>query len=81
MNDTGYQPISCAFHDVLEANATMRKPVQIRFRGDDGGVQERHAIVKDVFAREGSEFVALSTGETVRLDRLIGVDQARLADF
>ena len=81
MNTTGYQPISCEFHDVLEANATLRKAVQIRFRDDDGGEQERLAIVKDVFAREGSEFVALSTGETVRLDRLIGVDKATLADF
>lgn len=81
MNTTGYQPISCEFHDVLEANATLRKPVEIRYRDDEGGVQERLAIVKDVFARDGSEFVVLSTGETVRLDRLIGVDKARLADF
>ncbi|MBZ2209540.1 hypothetical protein [Massilia soli] len=81
MAATGYQPISCEFHDVLEANATLRKPVQIRFRDDGGGVQERLAAVKDIFARDGSEFVALSTGETVRLDRLIAVDQARLAEF
>jgi Rho-binding antiterminator len=81
MSDTGYTPISCEFHDVLEANATLRKPVQIRFRDDAGAVQERLAVVQDVFAREGSEFVALSTGDTVRLDRLLGVDSAKLADF
>ena len=81
MNTTGYQPISCEFHDVLEANATLRKPVQIRYRDEEGGVHERLAVVMDVFALDGSEFVALSTGETVRLDRLIGVDNATLAEF
>ena len=81
MNTTGYQPISCEFHDVLEANATVRRPVQIRYRDEEGGVHERLAVVMDVFALDGSEFVALSTGETVRLDRLIGVDNATLAEF
>ena len=81
MNASRYQPISCEFHDVLEANATLRKAVQIRFRDGAGAVQQRLAFVKDVFAREGSEFAALSTGETVRLDRLISVDTATLADF
>lgn len=78
---SGYDPISCEFHDLLEAHATTRKQAQIRFRDGGGAVQDRRAAIVDVFAREGAEYISLSTGETVRLDQLIVVDNARLADF
>ena len=73
-----YVPISCEFHDVLEAHAMTRKRVQLRFRDIGGNVQERVASLTDVFSREGSEYVSISTGETVRLDRLISVGSERL---
>ena len=43
--------------------------------------QQRDAVIKDVLAREGADYVALSSGETVRMDRLVEVDGYRLADF
>ncbi|MGA0612868.1 hypothetical protein [Caldimonas sp. KR1-144] len=76
-----YQPISCEFHDVLEAHATVRQPVAIRFRDADGGEQRRVATITDVFARAGAEYLSVSGGETLRLDQLIEVGDARLADF
>ena len=31
---TGYSPINCEFHDLLEDLATLRKPAQISFRDE-----------------------------------------------
>jgi Rho-binding antiterminator len=78
---SSYHPISCEFHDLLEVNATVRKPVQIRFRDEEGVLQIRSAVISDVYARKGIEFLTTSTGETMRLDRLVEVDGAKLADF
>ena len=75
-----YQPISCDLYDVLEAFAVAKKLVQIRFRDAEGVVQRRCAAIRDLFSREGSEFLLTSTGETFRIDRLVMVDEFRLAD-
>ena len=72
-----YHPIACDFHDLLEALATARKPAVILFLDAEGTVQQRTAILTDVWAREGAEYLSTSTGETVRLDRLVAVDGAR----
>jgi len=76
-----YLPINCEFHDLLEALATTRKPAQIGFRDADGAVQRRTAAITDVFARDGAEYLSMSTGETLRLDQLVEVDGENLADY
>jgi Rho-binding antiterminator len=73
--------ISCAFHDLLEAHVTARKPVQVCFRDGAGAVQACSGVITDMFARSGAEYLSLSTGETLRLDQLIEVDCAKLADY
>ena len=74
-NVSPYQPIDCEFHDRLEAAALVRRPARIRFRDADGNARERTAAIADVFARNGEEFAALSTGETVRLDRILAIGE------
>jgi Rho-binding antiterminator len=80
-NPSKYYPISCEFHDLLETHATARKLAQIRFRDGEGAVQLRSAAIIDVFARAGAEYLSMSTGETLRLDQLIEVDDAKLAEY
>ncbi|HEY5802620.1 MAG TPA: hypothetical protein VIT90_02855 [Lysobacter sp.] len=75
-----YHPINCEFHDRLEDLATLRKRARIGFRDERGAEQHRDAVITDVFARNGEEFLVMSTGETLRLDRLVDVDGVRLAD-
>ncbi|NGZ87940.1 hypothetical protein [Duganella aceris] len=72
-----YVPISCEFHDRLEDLATLRRPAAVRYV-DQGVVLQREAIIKDVFARGGVEYLALDSGELLRLDQLIEVDGSRL---
>lgn len=74
-----YHPVSCEFHDVLEALATTRRRTQIRFNGSDGLPQQRDAVIQDVFSREGAEYIVISSGETLRLDQLVAVDGAQAA--
>jgi Rho-binding antiterminator len=76
-----YHPISCEFHDLLEAHATTRRPTKISFFGDDGAHEQRSATITDVFSRNSVEYLVTSTGETVRLDRLVAIGDARLADY
>ncbi|GLC90805.1 hypothetical protein Tamer19_02130 [Cupriavidus sp. TA19] len=76
-----YSPISCEFHDRLEDLATLRKRTSVSYLDDNGVLQHRNATVKDVFNRGGAEYVLLSSGETVRLDRLVEVDGNKLSDY
>ena len=76
-----YKPISCDFHDVLESLATSRKPAKVRFLDNEGALQHRSAVIQDVYSRDHAEYVSLSSGEVVRLDRLIAVDREKLAEY
>jgi len=72
-----YVPISCEFHDILEAVITKNKNVQIRFYDTTGALQERNTTLLDVYARSGTEYLETAARETIRLDRLVAVDQER----
>ncbi|MDP2369119.1 hypothetical protein [Rhodoferax sp.] len=69
-----YRPINCEFHDVLESCATLRKTVHIESVLPNGTRQSRHAVIADVFSKEGAEYLILDDGEIIRLDALIRVD-------
>jgi Rho-binding antiterminator len=76
-----YKPIGCDFHDLLEAVATTRRSVSLRFLDEQGSLQHRNAGILDVYSRGGAEFVTITTGETVRLDRLVAMDNAKRVDY
>ncbi|MBP0628289.1 hypothetical protein [Cupriavidus sp. AcVe19-1a] len=77
---TPYIPISCEFHDRLEALATVRRPAVIRYRDHEGAAQQVTATITDIFSRERAEFVSLSSGEALRLDQLVEVNGDKLSD-
>ncbi|HEX7118031.1 MAG TPA: hypothetical protein VF212_04550 [Longimicrobiales bacterium] len=70
-----YRPIACSLHDELEARATLRRECEIRFRvagaPDEGVARGR---VRDIFARDGAEYLVLDDGREVRLDHIVAVD-------
>lgn len=76
-----YQPINCEFHDLLEAHATLRKPVQIGIRDATGAIQSCTATITDLYAQDGAEYMSISTGETVRLDQIEEIDGTKLSSF
>jgi Rho-binding antiterminator len=76
-----YQPINCEFHDVIEACATLRKPVTILAENTDGSHRAIRAIISDVFAREDVEYLKTECGEMIRLDALLAVDGHDIRNF
>jgi Rho-binding antiterminator len=75
MAEDKYQPISCDYHDMLEAAAVQKKEVEIEF--DAQGVRQRErGLIKDVFSADGAEFVRLEAGNgsvKLRLDQIVSM--------
>jgi Rho-binding antiterminator len=71
---TPYVPINCSFHDVLLEKATLREYCKIQYFTEIREFLTCHALIKDVFTQAGEEFALLSTGESIRLDRLVSVN-------
>jgi Rho-binding antiterminator len=76
-----YQPVNCEFHDVVEACATLRKLVTILVENTDGTHRAVHAIISDVFARDGVEYLKTRYEELIRLDNLLSVDGHEIRNF
>lgn len=73
-----YQPISCDFHDELEALAVRRRKCEITYRDISGNPVTVEDCIEDIYARDKEEFLKLKSGLEIRLDRLIEVDGKRL---
>lgn len=67
-----YRPIACGFHDRLEDWAVRRTPVELAWHDGDETRRTR-AVIADVYARNGADWIRLDTGDVIRLDRLIEV--------
>jgi Rho-binding antiterminator len=78
---SNYQPINCEFHDIIEACATLRKPVTILAKNADGTHRKIRAIISDVLARDGVEYLKTQCDEFIRLDELLVVDGHEIGNF
>lgn len=73
MNEAPYTPIDCSLHDRLEAAATLKRRVLLRYDAGDEEVEE-NAEIADIHTRDGAEYLVLSSGTRVRLDRIVSLD-------
>lgn len=69
----GYVPMACAVHDLLEDAAVRRVPLALELVLPDGGAETHTALIKDLRAEEGAEYVELDSARLVRLDRIASV--------
>lgn len=76
-----YVPINCEFHDVLEATAVRRQPATIRYLDEEGQLRVVQARILDLHAANAVEYMRLDDGGVVRLDRIVGVDEAERGAF
>jgi MOSC domain-containing protein YiiM/transcriptional antiterminator Rof (Rho-off) len=74
LESTGYTPMACAVHDLLEDAAVRRVPLNLELRLPSGGSEGHVAHVRDLRTELGAEYVELSTSRLVRLDRVLRVD-------
>jgi Rho-binding antiterminator len=69
-----YKPINCNFHSRLEHFATLGSFCKIQFYTDINEFITVQAIIKNLYTNVGEEFMELSTGEVIRLDRIVRVN-------
>lgn len=70
-----YIPVSCDFHDELEALATLRQECQIVYRNAADEVVEVQDRIVDIYAANKADFLKLKNGTEIRLDRLVSVNR------
>ncbi|MGZ8868883.1 MAG: Rho-binding antiterminator [Thermoanaerobaculia bacterium] len=77
MTEDRYEPVSCDYHDQLEAAAMHKKEVELEF--DLGGVtQKERGRISDVYTANGAEFIRFEadSGEVeIRLDQIISMKE------
>jgi Rho-binding antiterminator len=72
-----YDPVSCDYHDQLEAAAMHKKPVELEFELD-GVPQRERGRVEDVYTANGAEFIRFAADSgplEIRLDHIISMKE------
>jgi len=78
---TDYQPIACGFYDELEALATRKKQVYLQYFNDLRQLCQGSTTLKTFITRDHAEYALLASGEEVRLDHIIRVDDKAAPGF
>ena len=74
-----YTPVSCDFHDELEAIATLRQTCRIVYRTDATATAEIEGRIVDVYAANHADYVKLEDGTIIRLDRVVSLNDKRVS--
>jgi Rho-binding antiterminator len=72
-----YEPVSCDYHDELEAAAMHKTEVELEF-DLEGVTQKERGRVEDVFTADGAEFIRFASESgsiEIRLDHIISMSQ------
>ena len=69
-----YKPIDCNFYDILEALSTRKRYIRIQYFSALHEFQTVDALIKDLYIKDKFEYMLLSNGDEIRLDRLVSVD-------
>ncbi|MDR9498200.1 MAG: Rho-binding antiterminator [Hydrogenovibrio sp.] len=65
-------PIACSLYDQIEIAILRQTTVRLRFDADQTAYCGR---LKDVFAKNGQEYVITQTGDTLPLQHLSGIER------
>jgi Rho-binding antiterminator len=69
-----YKPIDCNLYDELILLIMRKQNIQILFQNESGAEEEMDTVLKDIYSKEGEEFILLENGNTLRLDKLLKID-------
>jgi Rho-binding antiterminator len=75
MDAEPYQPISCDYHDELEAAAMHKERIALEFELE-GVPQSESGVVEDVYTADGAEFIRFRADQgplEIRLDHIISM--------
>jgi Rho-binding antiterminator len=74
-----YTPVSCDFHDELEAIATLRQTCRIVYHTEADTTSEIEGRIADVYAANHADYVKLEEGTVIRLDQIVSVNDKRVS--
>ena len=77
MSEERYEPVTCDYHDQLEAAAMHKSTVELEF-DLEGVAQKESGRIEDVYTADGAEFVRFisETGPLeIRLDHIIAMKE------
>ena len=77
MSEERYEPVSCDYHDQLEAAAMHKSMVELEFELD-GVPQRERGKIEDVYTANGAEFVRFASDSgplEIRLDHIISMKE------
>jgi Rho-binding antiterminator len=77
MTEERYEPVSCDYHDQLEAAAMHRQEVELEF-DLEGVTQKAKGRVEDVYTANGAEFIRFAADSgplEIRLDHIISMTE------
>jgi len=77
MND--YTPVSCDFHDEVEAIATLKQEAHIVYRDDTDAKAEVSGLIVDVYAKDGADYLKLENEQVIRMDRVESVNGKQMS--
>ena len=78
MSNESYEPVSCDYHDQLEAAAMHKTNVELEFELE-GVTQRQRGRIADVYTADGAEFVkfeAAGGAVDIRLDQIISMRES-----
>ena len=81
MTEGPYEPVSCDYHDQLEAAAMHKSDVELEFELE-GVTQRERGKIEDVYTSAGAEFVRFVTEGgplEIRLDHIISLHESERA--
>jgi Rho-binding antiterminator len=70
-----YLPINCGFHDILLEKATLKIYCKIQYFSEIDEFITLNAVIKDIYTKNKEEFMLLATGEIIRLDKIVSVNE------
>lgn len=73
--EKAYKPIDCGYHDRLEAAASKRQRVSLVFLSPSGEAKNTTATIETIETSQGEEYLQLNTGESIRLDRIVKLNE------
>ncbi|HEX7418595.1 MAG TPA: Rho-binding antiterminator [Thermoanaerobaculia bacterium] len=77
MTEERYEPVSCDYHDELEAAAMHKKAVELEF-DLEGVTQHERGTIADVYSANGAEFIKFVSEQgplEIRLDQIISMKE------
>lgn len=76
---TTYKPINCNFHELLLAKATLQELCEIKYTSKTKA-SIVNSIIIDVYTKKSEEFLTLDSGEIIRLDKIISINNEPLPE-